>query len=217
MSAFPGSPRMLRGGIVLTDPTTGAVQRIIALQYNPDTLTRSLQIKGVGQDSGDHTEALRLKGPPVETIKVEVEIDATDAMEAGDGTTNEAGLHPQLAALETIVYPRSAALLSANAEASAGSLEIAPALAPLPLFVFGPKRIVPVRVTEMSITEEAFDAHLNPMRARISLGLRVLTVDDLGFDAKGGNLFMTYLQGKEQLASRAAGGSFASLGINGIP
>ncbi|MFO1339077.1 MAG: hypothetical protein U1F53_12780 [Burkholderiaceae bacterium] len=217
MSAFPGSPRMLRGGIVLTDPTTGAVQRIIALQYNPDTLTRSLQVKGVGQDSGDHTEALRLKGPPVETIKVEVEIDATDAMEADDGTTNEAGLHPQLAALETIVHPRSAALLSANAEASAGSLEIAPALAPLPLFVFGPKRIVPVRVTEMSITEEAFDAHLNPMRARISLGLRVLTVDDLGFDAKGGNLFMTYLQGKEQLAAKAAGGSFASLGINGIP
>ena len=217
MSAFPGSPRMLRGGIVLTDPTTGAVQRIIALQYNPDTLTRSLQVKGVGQDSADHLEALRLKGPPVETIKVEIEIDATDAMEADDCTTNEAGLHPQLAALETIVHPRSAALLSANAEASAGSLEIAPALAPLPLFVFGPKRIVPVRVTEMSITEEAFDAHLNPMRARISLGLRVLTVDDLGFDAKGGNLFMTYLQGKEQLAAKAAGGSFASLGINGIP
>ena len=217
MSAFPGSPRLLRGGIVLTDPTTGAVLRIIALQYNPDTLTRSLQIKGVGQDSGDYVEALRLKGPPVETIKVEVEIDATDAMEANDGPTNEAGLHPQLAALEITVYPRSAALLSANAEASAGSLEIAPALAPLPLFVFGPKRIVPVRITELSITEEAFDAHLNPMRARVSLGLRVLTVDDLGFVAKGGNLFMTYLQGKEQFASRAAGGSFATLGINGIP
>ena len=217
MSAFPGSPRLLRGGIVLTDPTTGAVLRIIALQYNPDTLTRSLQIKGVGQDSGDYVEALRLKGPPVETIKVEVEIDATDAMEANDGPTNEAGLHPQLAALEITVYPRSAALLAANAEASAGSREIAPALAPLPLFVFGPKRIVPVRITELSITEEAFDAHLNPMRARVSLGLRVLTVDDLGFVAKGGNLFMTYLQGKEQLASRAAGGSFATLGINGIP
>lgn len=217
MSAFPGSPRLLRGGLVLTDPTTGAVLRIIALQYNPDTLTRSLQIKGVGQDGGDHIEALRLKGPPVETIKVEVEIDATDAMEANDGTTNDAGLHPQLAALETIVHPRSAALVSANARASSGSLEIAPALAPLPLFVFGPKRIVPVRITEMSITEEAFDAQLNPTRARIGLGLRVLTVDDLGFDAKGGNLFMTYLQGKEQLATRAAGGSFASLGINGIP
>lgn len=217
MSSFPGSPRLVRGGLVLVDPTTGAVLRIIALQYNPDTLTRSLQIKGVGQEGGDHLEALRLRGPPVETIKVEAEIDATDAMEANDGQTNEAGLHPQLAALETIVYPTSAHLNATNGEAGSGSLEIAPALAPLPLFVFGAKRIVPVRITELSITEEAFDAALNPMRAKVSLGLRVLSVDDLGFDVKGGNLFMTYLQGKEQLASRAAGGSFASLGINGIP
>ena len=216
MSAFPGSPRLLRGGLVLVDASTGAVQRIIALQYNPDSMTRSLQIKGVSGESGDHVEALRLKGPPVETIKVEVEIDATDAMEGNDGTTNDAGLHPQLAALETIVHPRSATLLAANSEAASGSLEIAPAMAPLPLFVFGPKRIVPVRITEMSITEEAFDARLNPMRAKISLGMRVLTVDDLGFDVKGGNLFLTYLQGKEQLAGRAPGGSFASLGINGI-
>ncbi len=216
MSAFPGSPRLLRGGLVLVDPTTGAVQRIIALQYNPDSMTRSLQIKGVSGESGDHVEALRLKGPPVETIKVEVEIDATDAMEANDGTTNDAGLHPQLAALETIVHPRSATLLAANSEAASGSLEIAPAMAPLPLFVFGPKRIVPVRITEMSITEEAFDTRLNPTRAKVSLGLRVLTVDDLGFDSKGGNLFLTYLQAKEQLAGRAPGGSFASLGINGI-
>jgi hypothetical protein len=216
MSAFPGSPRLLRGGLVLVDPTTGAVQRIIALQYNPDSMTRSLQIKGVSGESGDHVEALRLKGPPVETIKVEVEIDATDAMEANDPTTNDAGLHPQLAALETVVHPTSAALLSADAEASAGSLEIAPAMAPLPLFVFGPKRIVPVRITEMSITEEAFDANLNPMRAKVSLGLRVLTVDDLGFEAKGGNLFLSYLQGKEQLAAKSSAGSFATLGINGI-
>lgn len=217
MSSFPGSPRLVRGGLVLVDPTTGAVLRIIALQYNPDTLTRSLQIKGAGAESGDHVEALRLKGPPVETIKVEAEIDATDALEANDGQTNEAGLHPQLAALETIVYPTSAHLNATNGQARSGSLEIAPAQAPLPLFVFGAKRIVPVRITELSITEEAFDAALNPMRARVNLGLRVLSVDDLGFDVKGGNLFMTYLQGKEQLASRAAGGSFASLGINGIP
>jgi hypothetical protein len=217
MSAFPGSPRLLHGGLVLVDPTTGKVLRIIALQYNPDTLNRSLQIKGAGADSGDHLEALRLKGPPIETIKVEAEIDATDAMEADDAQTNQAGLHPQLAALETIVYPQSAHLLANNAEASAGSLEIAPELAPLPLFVFGPKRIVPVRITELSIVEEAFDAALNPLRAKLGLTLRVLTVDDLGFDAKGGNLFMTYLQAKEGLARQAAGGSFAALGIDGIP
>ncbi len=216
MSSFPGSPRLIRGGLVLIDPVTGTVQRIIALQYNPDTLTRSLQIKGVGQDSGDHLEALRLKGPPVETIKVEAEIDATDAMEANDAQTNSAGLHPQLAALETIVHPTRAHLSAANRDAASGSLEIAPALAPLPLFVFGARRIVPVRITELTITEEAFDAALNPTRAKLSLTLRVLSVDDLGFDAKGGNLFLSYLQGKEQLAGSAPGGSFATLGINGI-
>lgn len=217
MSAFPGSPRLLRGGLVLVDPTTGNVLRIIALQYNPDSMTRSLQIKGVSGESGDHVEALRLKGPPVETIKVEIEIDATDSMEGNDATTNEVGLHPQLAALETIVHPSSGALRASNAEAASGSIEIAPVMAPLPLFVFGPKRIVPVRITEMSITEEAFDTQLNPMRAKASLGLRVLTTDDLGFDGRGGGLFMTYLQAKERLAQRAAGGTFAALGISGVP
>lgn len=217
MSSFPGSPKLLRGGLVLIDPTTGSVLRIIALQYNPDTLTRSLQIKGVTGETGDHLEALRLKGPPVETIKVEAEIDATDSLEASDSQTLQSGLHPQLAALETIVYPTSAHLNANNGEAASGSIEIAPEMAPLPLFVFGPKRIVPIRITELSITEEAFDATLNPIRAKVSLGMRVLTVDDLGFDAKGGGLFMTYLQAKEQLAQQARGGSFAALGINGIP
>ena len=202
---------------MLIDPDTGAVLRIVALQYNPDTLTRSLQIKGVGGDTGDHLEALRLKGPPTETIKVEAEIDATDALEGNDAQTVDAGLHPLLAALETVVYPSSQHLSANHAEAQSGSLEIAPEMAPLPLFVFGPKRIVPVRITELSITEEAFDVTLNPIRAKLSLGLRVLTVDDLGFDAKGGGLFMTYLQAKEQLAKRQRGGSFAALGINGIP
>lgn len=217
MSSFPGSPKLVRGGLVLIDPDTGAVLRIIALQYNPDTLTRSFQIRGVGQESGDHLEALRLKGPPVETIKVEAEIDATDQLEANDAQTNQAGLHPQLAALETIVYPTSGQLYASNSEASSGSIEIAPNLAPLPLFVFGPKRIAPVRITELSVTEEAFDPSLNPIRAKLSFGLRVLTVDDLGFDVKGGGLFMTYLQAKEQLARRAPGGSFATLGVSGIP
>jgi len=217
MSSFPGTPRVVKGGLVLVDPTTAAVLRIIALQYNPDTMTRSLQIKGVGQESGDHIEALRLKGPPVETIKLEAEIDATDQLEANDSKTVEAGLHPQLAALETMVYPSSRQLLASNSEAASGSLEIAPELAPLPLFVFGARRIVPVRITELSITEEAFDPLLNPIRAKLSLGLRVLTVDDLGFDVKGGGLFMSYLMAKEQLSRQAPGGSFAALGINGVP
>ena len=83
MSSFPGSPKLLKGGIVLIDPATAQVQRIIALQYNPESLSRTLQVQGAGE-GGDRSEALRLKGPAVETIKLEAEIDATDEMEAGD-------------------------------------------------------------------------------------------------------------------------------------
>jgi len=217
MSSFPGSPKTLRGGLVLIDNETALVLRIIALQYNPDTLTRSFQIKGVSGESGDHMEALRLKGPPVETIKLEAEIDATDQLEVTEDQTVHAGLHPQLAALETIIYPSSNQLFANNSEASAGTLEIIPVQGPLTLFIFGPNRLAPVRITELSITEEAFDTSLNPIRAKLSLGMRVLTVDDLGFDAKGGSLFMTYLQAKEQLASQNKAGTFGTLGITGIP
>src|SRR5512140_2433587 len=124
MTNFPGSPRVLKGGLVLLDPQTSAVQRIIALQYNPDTLTRSFQVKGVGADSGDRSEALRLKGPPVETIKLDAEIDATDQLELASGTATQIGLHPQLAALEITVYPTSAQLTSNNQLTQIGTLEI---------------------------------------------------------------------------------------------
>src|SRR5881397_1541939 len=122
MSSFPGSPKLLKGGLVLLDPDSGAVQRIIILQYNPDTLTRTLQVKGAGAEGGDRSEALRLKGPPVETIKLEAEIDATDQLEIADTQTTQFGIHPQLAALETIVYPTSAQLLSNNSLALSGTL-----------------------------------------------------------------------------------------------
>jgi hypothetical protein len=218
MSTFPGSPRLLKGGIVLIDPQTSAVRRIIALQYNPDTLTRSLQIKGVGE-SADRSEALRLKGPPVETLKLDAEIDATDQLEFPDQnrTTIEFGVQPQLAALEIIVYPTSRQLSFNNNLARQGILEIAPMETPLTLFIWSKSRIMPVRLTEFSITEEAFDVNLNPIRAKVSLGMRVLSVDDLGFTHKGGSLFIQYLQQKEQLATLSAAGTFGTFGIGGIP
>src|SRR5262245_22329727 len=109
MSTFPGSPRLIKGGVVLIAPDTGVVQRIIALQYNPDTLTRSLQIKGVSAEAGDRRETQRLIGPPVETIKLDAEIDATDQLEFPEKNQGavELGVFPHLAALESIVYPSS--------------------------------------------------------------------------------------------------------------
>ena len=211
------SPKLLKGGIVLVNADSGAIERIIALQYNPDTLTRSLQPKAISSESPDRSEALRLKGPPVETIKLDAEIDAADQMELGDTLTADVGIHPQLAALETIVYPTKAQLDNGNRLASSGTLEIAPMLAPLTLFIWSRNRIVPVRITDFSITEEAFDPSLNPLRAKVSIGMRVLSVDDLGFNAKGGNLFMAYLQNKEQLASKNRAGTLSALGLTGLP
>jgi hypothetical protein len=217
MSAFPGSPRVLKGGLVLLDPDqfTVLVNGIIVLQYNPDTLTRTLKVKGI-EEGGDRTEALRLTGPPVETIKLEAEIDATDQLETGDQTTLQYGIGPQLAVLETTIYPPSATLQNNFNLTQQGVLEIVPMLAPFALFVWSANRIAPVRITDLSITEEAFDPSLNPIRAKVNLGLRVLTVDDLVFSDKSGSLYMTYQRQKENLAGKFRGGTFSALGISGV-
>ena len=108
MSGFPNSPRLVKGGIVTMDPDTSAVKSVIALQYNPDSLSRTLQIQAVqgGQD-GTRVDALRLRGPAVETIKIEAELDATDQLEHPNQfpITAQLGLHPQLAQLEMLVNP----------------------------------------------------------------------------------------------------------------
>jgi hypothetical protein len=219
MTTFPGSPRLTRGGIVLLDPSTSRVVRVIALQYNPDTLTRTLQPQGIGQEPGDRLEALRLKGPAHETIKIEAELDTTDQLEfpRQNPTVAQFGLLPALAALETIVYPPSAQLLANDLQAQLGTIEIAPVEGPLSLFVWSRSRILPVRLTEFSVTEEAFDTSLNPIRARVSLGMRVLTVSDLGFAHRGGNLFLLYQQRKERFADLGVRPGLDVLGITGIP
>lgn len=158
-----------------------------------------------------------MKGPAVETIKLDAEIDATDDMEAGDRTVGEAGISPQLAALETLLYPSTGQLTTNHTLSSLGTLEILPMETALPLFVFGQHRVIPVRLTDFSVTEEAFDPNLNPIRAKISLGMRVLSIDDVGFTHKAGSLFMSYLQQKEGLRAKAQSGTLGALGLTGIP
>lgn len=212
------SPRIVKGGLVEVDIESSQVLNVISLQYNPDTLTRSLQVQSV-EGEGDRSNALRLRGPAVETISFEAEIDATDRLGDPDSNPNavEFGIHPQLAALEALVQPSADRLIQNDQLAASGVLEILPLQEPLTLFVWGKQRIVPVRVTELSITEEAFDVALNPIRAKVSLGLRVLSVEDLGFDHPGGNVFMAHLGNRETLAATAASTALSSLGIDGIP
>jgi len=217
VSSFPGSPRLLRGGLVQVDPESGTVLGTIALQFNPDTLTRTLQVQATGE-TGDRSQALRLKGAAVETIKLEAEIDATDTLDDPDANPDAVrlGIHPQLAALEALVHPRADDLQANEALAGAGVLEVLPLEAPLTLFVWSRQRVVPVRVTDLSVIEEAFDAALNPIRAKVSVSLRVLSVDDLGFDHRGGTLFMAYLRNKEALAGRVAPVELSTLGVESL-
>jgi hypothetical protein len=218
MTTFSNSPQVLKGGIVLIEPDSARVLGIVSLQYNPESLTRTLQTQSAGGEGGQRSEPLRFKGAAVETIKLDAEIDAADQLEFPDQhrAAVEHGIQPQLAVLEALAHPSSAQLAEVDRQAANGTLEIAPMEAPLTLFVWSKTRIVPVRLTDFSITEEAFDPALNPIRAKVSLGLRVLSVDDLGFAHKGGSLFMAYLQTKEQLAAKAQAGAFAALGIGGI-
>jgi hypothetical protein len=204
------SPRTLRAGLVLTDLDTGAAQQVIVLQYNPESLSRSLQPQGVGPESGDRVEALRLKAPPVETYKLDAELDATNQLAEGKG---EKGLHPQLAALEMLIYPPVSTLRSNQSLASVGTLEIVPVETPLTLFVWGRSRIIPVRIMEFSVTEEAFDPNLNPIRAKVSLTLRVLNVNDLTPGSKGAELYLAYQTQKESLSRQFQYGAAQDLGV----
>jgi hypothetical protein len=220
MASTPLSPRLLKGGLVLMDADAAVLQGVIALQYNPDSLSRSFQIQSTpgGQD-GARSDALRLRGPAIETIKIEAELDATDQLEFPDQFPRAAqyGLQPQLAQLEMLINPTVQTLAADDALADAGTLEIIPLEQPITLFVWSKSRVAPVRVTEFSITEEAFDARLNPIRAKVSLGMRVLNIDDLGMKHPAARFYMSYLSNKEKLAQRAGFAAITTLGLEGPP
>ena len=169
-------------------------------QYNPDSLTRTIHPLTAGADA-EKGDVLRLRGPVQETIRLDGEIDATDQLEAGDKDTIKLGLLPALAALEILVYPRSGVMMLNQALSAAGVIEIIPAPAPLTFLIWNAARILPVRLQDFTITEEAFDTKLNPIRAKVTLNLRVLTYTDLGLLTTGGAFFMAHQVAKEALAN----------------
>jgi len=200
MTTFPRSPRLLKGAIVGIDPLN-PLASVIVFQYNPETLTRSLTTPDAGGGGKARSEALRLKGPPEETVTLDVEVDATDQLEKGERTAVSMGIYPQLSALEMLLYPKSAWVVANTALMALGTIEIVPPEAPMTLFIWGPKRIVPVRLTSFSITEEAHDVNLNPIRAKVSLGLRVLSYNDLPVTHPGYHLFLAHQVVKETMAA----------------
>ncbi|WP_328975549.1 hypothetical protein [Streptomyces canus] len=220
MTRYAEIPKPIRSGIVVVNPDTGTPQRVIVLQFNPDTLERTVAPQSAGDSgdggsggtgSGDRNEALRLKGPAQESWKFTAEIDATDQFEIAAPD----GIHPQLATLEMLVQPTTEQLRAASRLSQKGTIEISPIEMPLTLFTWGSKRVMPVRLTELSVNESAFDVNLNPIRASLGIGMKILTVSDLPAGHRGADLYMAHLAQKERLAAAARGGSLGALGLGG--
>lgn len=210
MTTFPGSPRLTKGAIVGLDPFN-PIASVIVFQYNPSTLTRTLtpQMSGEG---GSRGEVVRLSGPPAETIKLDMEIDATDQLEKADGVATSMGVYPQLSALEMLIYPKSSVVIANTVLLAVGTIETIPVEAPLTLFIWGSKRILPVRLTELSITEEAHDVNLNPIRAKASVGLKVLSYNDFPVTNPGYGVFLAHQVVKEAMAVVGSVGNLGSIG-----
>jgi hypothetical protein len=203
VTTFPGAPRVAKGAIVGIEPGD-PLAGVIVFHYNPDTLTRTLQPQAAGGESGARSEISRLKGAPVETIKLDVEIDATDQLEGGDPQATSMGIYPHLSALEMLVYPKSALVVANTVLMAVGTIEVLPPQAPFTLFIWGPKRVLPVRITDFTILEDAHDTSLNPIRAKVSLGLRVLSYNDLSLLHPGYGVFLAHHRVKEGMAAVGA-------------
>lgn len=200
MTTFPGSPRLIKGALVGLDPMN-PLASIIIFQYNPETLTRRLDARSMGGEDGDPADVYRLTGPPKETISLSVEIDAADQLEEVNPQTVLTGISPALSALEMLLYPKSAAVIENAILEQAGNIEIIPPEAPMTVFVWGTQRVLPVRLSSFSITEEAYDPILNPIRAKAELSLQVLSYVDFKVGHPGYSLFMAHQIAKEALAS----------------
>ena len=207
-----GSPQILKGALVSID-ASNPQPRIIPFQFNPDTLQRQITPQMMGGEEGQRSEEVHFIGAPVETITVEIELDATDALEKGDATALSYGIYPQLASLELLAYPSSSQVSSNASLLSSGTLEVVPLAAPRTLFIWGPQRVLPVRINSFTVTEEGYDAHLNPIRAAVSLNMRVLTYSDLSETTSGYHEYMAHQRLLETLASQVHS-TASSLGVN---
>jgi hypothetical protein len=214
MTGFPSNaPRLIKGALIGVD-IFNPLASVVVFQYNPDTMTRRLEPRGVGSGDGDRGEAFRLSGPPKETITLAIEIDATDGLGEADPLAVATGITPTLAALEMLLYPKSALVIANTILSAVGTIEILPAEGPTVLFVWGPTRVLPVRVSSMSITEESFDTLLNPTRAKVDLTLNVLSYNDLKLTSPGNALFMVHQITKEVLATTNIYNSVQNVGVS---
>ena len=213
-SEFPRRPRLLKGALVAYDSeSSDPIPSILIFQYNPERISRTLSPVDASSDPASPDsgggDAGGTPGPPVETITFTLDLDATDALAQPDADPRvaEHGLLPILSALELLLYPAGEPSRPDDPQALPGSTGIAPNpdRFPVVLFVWGRSRILPVRLVGLSITEEAFDPVLNPIRATVELRLRVLTPLDVREGSVGHGAYLASLAKKKDLARLARG------------
>jgi len=214
-SDFPGSPKLLKGALVVYEShTPGSSAKVIAFQYNPEQVSRSLKHgstssrEGAASRGQAQEDVLRVEGPPEETFTLSVILNAADQLEKPEQnqTIVQNGLHPVLATLEMLLYPTSFQVLQNEQLAEGGEVQLNPADLPLTLLVWGKSRVVPVLINSFSVTEEAFDPNLNPIQAKVELGLKVLNYVDLPAESAGRNTYISYQEQKENLANKYQSG-----------
>ena len=185
--------RLIKAGFVYFD-APGTAPQVISFQYNPEALTRSLDaIPAIpGAVAAQPT-------PPREVMQFKLILDATDRLETGDPQATELGILPQLSALELLMH--------------------APASSPnsLSVLVWGSRRILPVRITGLQITEQMFDTNLTPMRAEMAITLFVLNSVEMSSDIRAQQIWQRHLALLRQPAHLAYQSSMAPLGIAGLP
>ena len=190
------------GAIIRIDP--GKSPQAIYFQYNPASVRRTLEPQMVGGQPGGHSGAVRFTGAPNETFSLDIEIEGYDGLATPlqQQSLGSNGVYPAMYALEALLYPPVDQVTASTQRLAQGTLDVAPIEAPTVLLVWGKSRVVPVVVTSYSVTEEAFDPQLNPLRASVSLTVRVLSYSDVKPNSQAYTRFISYQTGKEQLAAK---------------
>jgi hypothetical protein len=208
-SDFPRSPKLLKGALAVYERDEQSAQpKVIVFQYNPDQIRRILANRTPPSEPSNagaaKQDVMRVGGPPVETITLTVALNAADQLAEPEQNrvVVEHGLHPALATLEMLLYPTTFRAQEIEQQADRGAVQISPANVPLTLLVWGESRVVPVMLTNFSVTEEAFSPNLNPINAKVELSMRVLTYVELQQSSLGWNAYLAYQRQKENLAQQ---------------
>jgi hypothetical protein len=205
-SGYSRSPKLLKGALIqFSAPLLIPIPNLIVFQYNPESLSRSLtpwappQRDESGKIDPKVLDQLSQPYDPQETFNLALELDAADALEHPDShpVAVISGVADRIAAMEMLLYPPGdsalGGLLNVSINVSIGDGGISASIGgkkavdvvkrtevPVVLFFWGPGRIVPVRITTFSVDEQAFSPMLYPLRAKVTLGIKIL--DAASFD-----------------------------------